>query len=121
MDEQKNICIVDDDQVSLYVMKKLLEKEGYNVFIASDYKQAIMIIDNKKLDLLLLDIMMPEVDGTAILHITKNTAKLEQPFPILYVSVLNPKDVDTSSADGFIQKPFKHKKFVTTVKKFLNE
>jgi DNA-binding response OmpR family regulator len=56
-----NILIVDDEQALVKGLKKSLTKEGYNVFTAYDGKEALELINNEKIDCILLDLMLPEI------------------------------------------------------------
>ena len=118
---KKTVLVVDDDEVILEVIKSLLEKHGYNVLTATEYEETLEIVNTHTLDLMLLDIMMPNVDGTAILQITKKSAYLEKSFPIIYVSAKPKDNVNLEDSDGFIQKPFKSKEFIDYIQKILKE
>ncbi|HEU4900513.1 MAG TPA: response regulator, partial [Actinomycetota bacterium] len=57
------ILVVDDDQVIQQLLKVNLELEGYTVEVASDGEEALVLFDRFRPDLVLLDIMMPKLDG----------------------------------------------------------
>lgn len=113
----KKILIVDDSFEDLEIMKKALEKEKYGVETATNGAQAIDLAYNEKFDMIIIDIMMPTLSGYDILRLLRE--KFDGKCKMLYVSVVPKKNVDMTHADGFIQKPFTNKSFVTEVKKVL--
>jgi CheY-like chemotaxis protein len=60
---KKNILIGDDDQVILDILKEMIQREGYRVFLASNGKEAVETIKVNPIDLAILDIKMPFMDG----------------------------------------------------------
>lgn len=78
---EKTVFVVDDDELILGAMKALLESKGFKVITATNYREAIQVVDNVPLDVMLLDINMPEVDGTAVLQITKKKCTPRKNFP----------------------------------------
>jgi CheY-like chemotaxis protein len=63
MSESVNILFVDDDPDIRFVMKLILQKEGFNVFFAENGTQALDVWQNLPVDLILLDVVMPSLDG----------------------------------------------------------
>lgn len=57
------ILVVDDDKNTRLFMKSLLENENYNVVLANDGKDALEFLDQKAIDLMIVDIMMPNFNG----------------------------------------------------------
>ena len=101
-----NILICDDDQDIINALKIFLSDSSYNLFEANNGKQALEIISNNEMHLVLMDIMMPEMDGiSAMVRIRENsnvpviliTAKSEAGDKILGLNV---------GADDYITKPF---------------
>ena len=119
MAKKKTILVVDDEKDVLDTIKLVLEKYGYNVVAATNYQEVLEITNNIPIDLMLLDIMLPDVDGTAILQITRGNKFIEKPFPIIYISALSKSKVDLKGSDGFIQKPFSNEELIRYIKKFL--
>ena len=62
----KKILVVDDENDIAELIKDILEDEGYSISIANDGKSAINLIKEEKFDLILLDIMMPDISGTEV-------------------------------------------------------
>jgi DNA-binding response OmpR family regulator len=101
-----NILICDDDQDIINALKIFLSDSSYNLFEANNGKQALEVISNNEIHLVLMDIMMPEMDGiSAMVRIRENsnvpviliTAKSEAGDKILGLNV---------GADDYITKPF---------------
>ena len=63
MHSDKNILVIDDEQVVLDAVKKILGSENFNVDESKDATDALKKIDKHKFDLILCDIMMPDIDG----------------------------------------------------------
>ena len=66
MDYKKTILIVDDEKMILNLLSRNLTKEGYNVLEAQDGLEAVEIAQEKKPDLILLDVMLPKLDGLTV-------------------------------------------------------
>lgn len=116
-----NILIVDDEPNILLSLEFLFKKEGYKVFIARDGEEALGIIEEKVPALIILDIMMPKVDGYEVCKHVKSA------YPDMKVIFLTAKskqqDVQKGlnlGADMYLTKPFSTKDLVTKVKTLLN-
>ena len=86
----KHIFLVEDDQylVDIYVTK--LEKEGFKVDLARDGQKALDFLEKNKPDLLILDIIVPNVDGWEILRRIRKKEKFKN-LPVIILSNLNQK------------------------------
>jgi DNA-binding response OmpR family regulator len=113
------ILVVDDDKAIADSISIYLKNEGYDVLLAYNGAKALNILDNNTVHLILLDIMMPQMDGiTATLEIRKNknipiillTAKSEETDKILGLTV---------GADDYITKPFSPLELIARVKSAL--
>lgn len=78
-----NILIVDDDKNIRKLMSVVLERAGYTVYTAENGRVALEVLDQAKIDLAIVDIMMPEVDGY---EFTKTLRESEQNLPVIMVS-----------------------------------
>lgn len=118
----KKILIVDDEPNIVMSLEYIFKKENFEVFIARDGAEALDIIENKLPDIVLLDIMMPNVDGYQVLHHLKSTAVLNT-IKVVFLSAKNKiSDIELGlelGADKYISKPFSTKKIVKEVKKLL--
>ena len=118
MDREK-ILIVDDDRNICELLRLYLEKEGYETYLAHDGESAIAVHDEMDVDLVLLDVMMPRVDGWEACR--RIRAKKETPIIMLtakgetFDKVLGLE----LGADDYIVKPFDTKEVVARIKAVL--
>ena len=108
MDSAKTILIVDDDKSILRTFARILQKNGYEIDAVETGKEALEKADSKKYDLALLDIRLPDMDGTELLAKMKKqlqtTIKIMiTGFPSLETGV---KALD-EGADAYLVKPVK--------------
>lgn len=115
-DDVKTILIVDDEQPIVDILVYNLKKEGYNTIEASDGLTAIDMALEQKPDLILLDIMLPKMDGLSVCKRIKNSLNV----PII---MLTAKDSEIDKilglelgADDYITKPFSVRELVARVK-----
>ncbi|MFT7860815.1 MAG: HD domain-containing phosphohydrolase [Sulfurimonas sp.] len=109
IDVQGNILVVDDVSDNIQVAVSILESDGYNFSYALSGHEAIEILKKKRFDLILLDIMMPVIDGFQLCKIIKNTPALKD-VPIIFLTA----KVDAASIEhgfklgavDYITKPF---------------
>jgi signal transduction histidine kinase/ligand-binding sensor domain-containing protein/DNA-binding response OmpR family regulator len=102
------LLVVEDNEELLQLMVHLLSKE-YNILTAENGKEAIVVIENEKVELIISDIMMPEMDGIALCRFVKENIEYSH-IPIILLTAKN-KEQDKaeayeSGADAFISKPF---------------
>ena len=114
--DAKTILIVDDEQPIVDILVYNLKKKGYNTIEASDGMTAVDIALDKKPDLILLDIMLPKLDGLSVCKRIKNSLNV----PII---MLTAKDSEIDKilglelgADDYITKPFSVRELVARVK-----
>src|SRR5690625_511161 len=103
---QKNILIVEDDKDISELVTSHLEQENFIVFTAFDGEEALQLFENKAIDLILLDLMLPKLNGMEFLKRIRETSFV----PVLIISAKE-SDVDKTlglglGADDFISKPF---------------
>jgi len=120
----KKLLIVDDEPNIVMSLEFVFKKENYEVFIARDGAEAIEIIENSLPDIILLDIMMPKVDGYQVLKHLKEVASLNK-IKVIILSAKNKiADIELGlqlGADKYIPKPFSTKQLVKEVNKLLNK
>ncbi|MFC1933971.1 PleD family two-component system response regulator [Chloroflexota bacterium] len=118
----KVILIVDDDPKSLKLAKDLLQVSGYATIEATDGKQGVELAKARKPDLILMDIMMPNMDGYTACRAIK-TDKATMRIPVIMLSALGyelNKELGKSvGADGYVTKPFSHQELLNATSKFL--
>lgn len=105
----KSILVVDDDEIMRSGLKRILEAEGYQVALAVDGLELSKTLENTRLDLILLDVNLPWVDGYELCRMLKDHPVLKQ-VPLILVSARKSKiDIETGFAagcDDYITKPF---------------
>lgn len=108
--EKKNhtLLLVEDNEELLQLMVKLLQRE-YNVFTAMNGKEAIVVLDNEDIDLIVSDVMMPEMDGIEFCRYVKGKLEISH-IPVILLTAKT-KEEDRAEAyevgaDAFISKPF---------------
>lgn len=115
-----HILIVDDDKNIRYVMKEILEANGYVAFTAEDGEEAFEVLAREHIDLAIVDIMMPKLDGY---EFTREARTFNQDFPILMVSAKqNPEDRKRgfiAGIDDYMSKPIDRDELLLHVKALL--
>ncbi|KRN55985.1 response regulator transcription factor [Carnobacterium divergens] len=114
-----NILIADDSPEIVHIVSAYLKKDGFSVFTASNGEEALDIFYQKKIDLAIIDWMMPKIDG---IEVTK-TIKAESPVKVLMLTAKNTGADEflslTSGADDYITKPFHPQVLMLRIKKLL--
>lgn len=115
----KKILIVDDEKPISDIIKFNLTKEGYDTVTAFDGKEAVAVFEEEKPDLIILDLMLPELDG---LEVAKEISKTSH-IPIIMLSA---KDSEFDKvigleigADDYVTKPFSNRELLARVKAHL--
>lgn len=118
----KKILIVDDEIDVVEVVTVLLEHEGYELLKAYDGQEALDIIEEVVPDLVILDIMMPKIDGVEVCRRMRENEKMAD-IPIVMfsakLSAIDKKESFDAGADGFISKPFNARGFIAGIKTYL--
>lgn len=120
--ERSKILVVDDIPLNRKLQKTYLESVGYQVILAQDGIEALQRIGEESPDLILLDIMMPKMNGFQVCHRLKNSENTRF-IPIIMVTALNEiedkvKGIE-AGADDFISKPFNKLELLARVKSLL--
>ena len=114
------ILIVDDDKNIRKLMQVVLEREGYEIHTAKDGQEALDMIDSVKINLAIVDIMMPNMDGY---EFTKTLREGDEDFPILMVSAKQlPEDRKKgflAGIDDYMVKPVDQEELLLHVKALL--
>lgn len=118
----RNILVVDDEEHIVELIKYNLENNGYTVITAYDGKAALDKVSNNEIDLIILDIMLPEIDGIDVCKILKKDKNTEN-IPII---MLTAKSEETDKvlgleigADDYITKPFSVRELLARIKAVL--
>lgn len=115
----KKILIVDDEKPISDIIKFNLTKEGYDTVTAFDGKEAVAVFEEEKPDLIILDLMLPELDGLEVAKEIRKTSHI----PIIMLSA---KDSEFDKvigleigADDYVTKPFSNRELLARVKAHL--
>jgi two-component system alkaline phosphatase synthesis response regulator PhoP len=124
MDTDKTIMVVDDNPDIITIVKTILEGKGYRVFSASSGAELLDMLKNQKPDLIILDIMMPEMDGLEVLSRLKAASDTAAIPVILLTAKVQYEDVLGGyklGADYYITKPFTSTQLVNGINLLLGE
>ncbi len=116
----KNILVVDDDPVQVKLFSQLLSLSGFSVLKATDGREAISIVHQKTPDLILLDVMMPELDGWQTCSLIRDFSEI----PVIMLTGKHKSESDIirgleSGADEYLSKPIGNRELVARVKAVL--
>jgi two-component system, cell cycle response regulator DivK len=118
----KKLLIIEDNEQNFYLMRFLLEKNGYEIIGADNGKTGIDMALNHKPDAILLDIQLPEMDGYAVAAELRKHNELEG-VPIIavtsYAMVGDREKALESGATGYIEKPINPDTFVAEISQYL--
>ncbi len=120
--KQKKILIVDDEPNIVMSLEYAFKKKDFEVFIARDGTEALEISDREKPDLILLDIMMPEMDGYETLKRVRDNKDLSHTKVVFLSAKSKEKDVEKGlkmGADSYMTKPFSIKKVISDIEDLL--
>ena len=120
MENKKHILVVEDENTLAFALKKKLENSGYIVNVAMDGKEALNKVGQEKPDLILLDLILPVIDGFAVLKELKSTPKYENIPVIVLTNLSSDEDVadvlNAGGTDYFIKTEHSLDDIVLTVK-----
>ncbi|WP_054033289.1 response regulator transcription factor [Desulfatitalea tepidiphila] len=121
---QSTILIVDDEISILVPLKFLLEKNNFNVALAQSGKDAFDAITQKKPDLIILDIMLPDLDGYEIFQVIRQHPEWND-IKVIFLTAKN-RDVDVAKGlnlgiDAYITKPFSNAELLREIKRLLDK
>jgi DNA-binding response OmpR family regulator len=116
------ILVVDDSPVVVEAVREALLGDGYVVFAASDGIEALDIVKREKIDLILLDIDMPRMNGYQLCKLLKKDTNLKQ-IPIVMLTAKS-AEADRmwglkAGSDEYLTKPFNYAKVKEVIKRFL--
>jgi two-component system cell cycle response regulator DivK len=116
----KRILVIEDNETNMYLTKFMLEKNGYEVLEARDGLSGVALAKNEKLDLILMDIKLPDING---MEATGRIRAFNKDIPIVavtsYAMVGDKEKTLAAGCTGYIEKPINPDTFIGNVKKFL--
>ena len=122
MSDKQTILVVDDEQDLLDLIEYNLKKEGFDVLKAEDGEEGIRMTRKHGPDLVLLDIMMPNMDGMKVLEIMRDDERLKR-IPIIFLTARGDEKTEVEGlnkgGDDYITKPISTTKLISRIKAVL--
>ncbi|QZD91977.1 response regulator [Qipengyuania xiapuensis] len=119
----KAILIVDDDELRCELLAELLQDEGYAVRIANDGVEGLDALEREAADLVLLDIIMPRMDGIRFLQVLPQ--RIESPPPVIVISgsmdSVGGKTLEEMNVAGTVRKPVDPATLIETIETALSQ
>jgi len=106
MEKHPYIMVVDDEQAILRLLKSTLESEGYDVGVADNGKSALDLLEEHTPDLVILDIMMPGLDGFQVLDLIRRRSNVPVIMLTANREAATLRDTLALGADDYVRKPF---------------
>jgi CheY-like chemotaxis protein len=120
----RRILVVDDDPRLLHVVSMYLNIEGYEVDTATNGEEGLRIFEQRRPDLVILDVMMPGIDGLEACRRIKSNPETRAIPVVLFTALSRSDDVESGRAAGanrFINKPFSLIGLGAVIRSFLTE
>ncbi|KAA3609774.1 MAG: response regulator [Calditrichaeota bacterium] len=122
MQSRKTILVIDDDLSTLNLLKSILTKAGYNVVVDSIPQRAFNYLEENNVDLILLDILMPRMDGYQLCSILKEKPNYKN-IPVIFLTALaDQNSISKSFAVGavdYISKPYETEELLSRINVYL--
>ena len=119
MSNKKTILVVDDEEDLLDLIEYNLKKEGFDVLKAEDGKEGIRMAREHRPDLILLDIMMPKMDGLEAVEVIRSDDELKQ-IPVIFLTARGDEKTEVEGlnkgGDDYITKPISTTKLISRIK-----
>ncbi len=123
--DKKKILIVDDEEDALKVLAKTLGTEGYSIITADNGSDAIKLAKSEHPDLIVLDILLPDMDGDEVSAVLKENFETKN-IPVIYLTAVFPKREDEEQQGRIvgghvlIAKPYSIQELSAHIEKLLN-
>ena len=120
MDEARTILIVDDEPDNVDLVDQHLRRLGYSTQLAYSGEEALELFERQRPDCVLLDVMMPRMNGFEVCQRIKAATGASDYVPVMMVTVLDDIDsivegLERSGADDYLTKPFKARELIARV------
>jgi len=100
MENKKSVLIVEDDSFLQGLVSRKLNSEGHNIFIAGSSSDVFRVLQHQKIDLILLDLLLPKVDGFEILKQLREKEETKNAPVIVFSNLSEEKDIKKAQALG---------------------
>ncbi len=119
----KKIVYIEDDLEMTYLMKMILERRGYEIISTNNGLEGFDLVTSENPDIILLDLMMPDIDGWDIYHQLKSNDQTEK-IPVVVISAkAQPIDkvlgLQVAKVNNYIAKPFKPQELIEVIENLL--
>lgn len=118
----RKILIADDEHKIVMTLEYTFRKNGYEVFIARDGSEVLELLKEEIPDVILLDVMMPNVDGYTTIQEIRKQEKLKNCKVVFLSAKTNPADIEKGlklGADAYVTKPYSIKKLTQKIDELL--
>jgi two-component system alkaline phosphatase synthesis response regulator PhoP len=120
--DRKRILVVDDEIYIVHILEFSLTMEGYNILTAFDGEEGLRVIEQERPDLVVLDIMMPKLDGYEVCRRLRKDERFAS-LPVILLSAKG-RSIDRevglqAGADDYITKPFSPRKLIEKIRELL--
>lgn len=116
------VIIIEDVVDSANLAKKILNRYGHEALVAANGEEALQFVTHKDIDLILLDLGLPDVDGQTLLGMLRHNYGMDK-VPIVVCTAWPPeaafKMAEAYGFDGFISKPYKVTEFMEVIERFI--
>lgn len=116
------VLLVDDNQAVTEIIRALLQRNNYSVHITNTPEAALALLEKQRVDIIVSDVMMPQVDGFELGRRIRSNAATAN-IPIIYLTALDSMEDEfeawLSGADAFMVKPFKARDLLITIENVL--
>jgi len=116
MSPRSRILVVDDDRSLVRLAERVLQKEGFDVLTAFDGLEGLQKLQDKKPDLIILDIIMPKLDGFRVLELVRQCSNVPVIMLTTECEVTTSRDALALGADDYVTKPFRARELVARVR-----
>ena len=121
---EANLLIVEDVPTNQAFLSRLLSLKNSNIYIASDHKECFEIMDKEDIDLIFMDYMLPEMDGTEITRKLRQNGYTSKQLPIIAVTAkadeASREECIESGMDSFMSKPYSAAEIFSTLSHYFN-
>ncbi len=124
MNKKDAILIIDDDDRNIFALKMVLKAKGLTCQTANSFKEALTILEEKPIKLVLMDMMMPEVDGYQAIKELKNSAHYKN-LPVIAITAQamfgDKEKCLEAGANGYVSKPVNIDHLMVFIDKYLGD
>ena len=117
---KSTILVIDDDPTALALTERFLDKGNFNIILSNSGKEGIQLAEQKQPDVILLDLMMPDINGWTVLSVLKENIHTQN-IPVILLSMLDKQISGLESAIDYLQKPVDWERLSETLEQLIPE